>query len=220
MRPGLSPVIGGASRDTFGFGLELVLTGRELVELHKKRAGIFREHVATARKQLEGFDRRIKAVVDEIKHEANAPESKKRGPVRPTVPSLLDDYTGGPRMPGPPRHELAPGAYGPARIAHLHQVHASLSLERRSFLYAIEQVERSADALEFVAAHLDEAKRFAVTDDVVERLVGPIDGGAPGPLEYFANRFPQGAPRGGVELGPIEDLDEGGPYPPHLRPVQ
>ena len=153
-----------------GLGTFVVrLSGIELRKLHEDRAAI---HAARA----ERGQKKIEVMEEMIAHMRVSPAPAR--PRRPMVSSpmdMMDDMHEG------PMNSAQIAALERAQVEHRvrHVRH-----DQRQVEFQIEECRRMAAAMRFLASHIDPEQTYEVTDDVIERLMGPLTTGyGPAPID-------------------------------------
>jgi len=152
---GPGPVIGLEPTTSRGV-IAIEVLGKDLRDLYDKRATLHANRAAKGEERVKAIDRAIERV--------------KAGKPTPSPPPR----TYGPPYPIPPiglPHDFDPADSAAAIRA---QQIRHMADHRRKTLFLIEELRRCAAALVFIGLHIKPEKVYEITDDVVERLLGPL----------------------------------------------
>lgn len=135
--------------------ISIVVTGRELADLYRKRAALFSERAVLASEEATAYAARAK--------DQDALVERGFGPA--------------------PLAGLRPGQDRDAAIAaYRERVASDVALRLAGIHAQAEEFRRSAAALAFMADHLEPDEDYRVADMTIDRLLGPISGTPPWPL--------------------------------------
>lgn len=149
------------------------LSGAELRKLHEDRAAVHLARAEHGEKKIEALDRAIERLRaprgPSDKKPTNPPMAHTR--MRPLAPQDMRPLTH--------QEQMDMGSIDPRHLAAIERANVEHHIrhirhDQQQIRFQIEEVKRVAASLSFIASHIDKDETYQVTDDVVERLVGPI----------------------------------------------
>jgi hypothetical protein len=190
-------------------GIELSVKGDELVEHYRKRAALHRDRAERCRRRIVALDGPIDRMgkdIGKVQQQRRA-RGPKLGLDQELEPPFDPQAFYPPHVPHgsmphhPPETYATGGAIDVERLVHQR---SHLFQEREQLRHERAELSRYADALEFIAAHLEPDRVYSVTDQFLMRLLGPL-GSGPTPIDFVGYDGPE-SPAPGPAYGVVRPL--------------